>query len=202
MSRIVQSYHPEVRRTGRTIDELIAGTAFFPGGTGVWRGEKVKGQLPQDFPQSPIMLVAHNFDSVVAYERSKSRGGEVEASFFWKILRECLRESHVPPENCFFTNALMGLQPRSAVGPMPVVQGYEEQCREFLGRQFEIVGPQAVVALGRKARDRVRAAAPSVPWIDVLHPSAREFKPRATRSQLIKEQAARVRLILGSDSHA
>ncbi len=202
MSRIVSNYHPSVRLTGRSVEELIDGTAVFPGGTGLWRGDVCHGPLPQYFPESPVMFVAHNFDSDAAHDRSRNRGGEVEGSFFWTILRDYLKKSGIRPEECFFTNALMGLKPGSAVGPMPTVPGYEEQCGEFLSRQFKIVCPRAVIALGQKARNRVRAAAPSIPWICVMHPSAREFKPGETRPQRIKEEARKIERLLAGDSSA
>jgi hypothetical protein len=192
MSRIVRRYHLDVRRTGFSVDELIAGTAFFPGGTGIWRGEDPRGNLPEFFPECPVMFVAHNFDSVVAHDRAKAAGGEYRSSFFWKVFREYLESSAIKPEDCFFTNALMGLQPKSSMGSMPTVPGYEDECRKFLQRQFEIVKPRAVVALGRKARDRVHAAGSLVPWIDVLHPSAWEFRPQQTRKRRIDEQAAKI----------
>jgi len=198
MFRIVKNYHESVRLTGRRVADLIPGTAVFPGGTGLWRGDVCRGPLPQYFPELPVMFLAHNFDSVVAHDRSRERGGEVESSFFWKVLREYLHEAGVRPEHCFFRNALMGLQPKSAVGSMPTVPGYEEQCREFLRRQFEIVAPRAVIALGGKARDRLRKADCGLPWIHVMHPSAREFRPLETRGDRIKAQAAAIREFLAS----
>ena len=198
MFRIVTNYHQSVRLTGRRVEDLIDGTAVFPGGSGLWRGDLCHGPLPQYFPESPVMFVAHNFDSAVAHDRSKNRGGEVESSFFWKVLIEILREAGVRPERCFFTNALMCLQPKSAVGSMPTAPGYEEQCGEFLRRQFEIVGPRAIIALGGKARARVSKAGGELSWIHIMHPSAREFRPLQTRSERIKVQAAAIREFLVS----
>jgi hypothetical protein len=63
MQDTVKSYHPTVRRTGETLDGLIAGTACFPGGAGLWRGKANGGALPERFPDKPVMFVAHNFDT-------------------------------------------------------------------------------------------------------------------------------------------
>ena len=52
----------------------------------------------------------------------------------------------------------MGLKAGSAVGDMPTVPGYEDECKQFLIRQIEIVKPSVIVALGQKAGKRVRAA--------------------------------------------
>lgn len=105
MFRIVKNYHESVRLTGRSVADLIPGTAVFPGGSGLWRGDVCRGPLPQYFPESPVMFVGHNFDNVHAYERARDRGGEVE-SFFWTVLKGYLHEAGIRPDDCFFTNAL------------------------------------------------------------------------------------------------
>jgi hypothetical protein len=188
MNTIVRSYHPTTRKTGSSIAELICGTAFFPGGTGLWRGEQPFGELPDYFPEQPIMFVAHNFDSIRAHDEAKVKGGEAK-SFFWRTLLAYLECAGIDPNEGFFTNALMGLKPGSAVGDMPTVAGYEDECRQFLVRQIEIVKPFMIIALGQKAGNRVRAAKPAVPSVVLLHPSARELKPLATRQKVISTQA-------------
>ena len=47
LSETVTSYHPEVTRTGSSLEELVAGTSFFPGGSGLWRGQAPGGALPK-----------------------------------------------------------------------------------------------------------------------------------------------------------
>jgi hypothetical protein len=190
MDEIVDSYHPAVGRTARTVDELIQGTAFFPGGSGLWRGNVLGGALPEHFPDRPIMFVAHNYDSITAHARGRTRGGEVD-SFFWRCaLIPYMDGANIEPENAFFTNALMGCKPGSATGDMPSVPGYERQCSDFLKKQIEIVHPRVVVAFGGKARSRLRHVMPNAE--SVLHPSARELKPLATRPARIREQAERL----------
>jgi hypothetical protein len=195
MDNIVSSYHKQVRRTARTIAELIPGTAFFPGGTGLWRGDTCFRPVPEYFPDSPVMVVAHNFDSIDAHDEYKRKGGEV-LSFFWSRLKDYLEQARISPDDCFFTNALMGLKPGSAVGDMPTVPGYENECREFLVRQIEIVSPRAIITLGAKAADRVKSISSNLPWARVLHPSARELKPSATRAAFIAQQGTKIRDLL------
>ncbi len=189
MQLLVRSYHPEVRKTGATLSDLVNGTAFFPGGSGLWRGSEHFGKLPKFFPDAPVMFVAHNFDSVSAYEKCLLNGGE-PGSFFWRILLSYLCKAGIQPECCFFTNVLMGLKPGSAVGPMPEVPGYLKECQDFLRRQIEIVQPSLIIALGQKASTRLAFLRPTVPFIRVLHPSARQFKPVATRDELTAREAA------------
>ncbi len=82
MARSVVTYPSEVGRTGRRLKDLIDGTAFFPGGAGVWRGARNGGPLPEQFPVAPVMFVAHNFDSAKAYSESIVSRGEVESPFW------------------------------------------------------------------------------------------------------------------------
>jgi hypothetical protein len=187
MQLLVQSYHPEVRKTGSTLSDLIPGTAFFPGGTGLWRGNQPFGSVPDLFPDAPVMFVGHNFDSVRGYHHSMLKGGEAH-SFFWGIVLAYLAHAQICPEQCFFTNVLMGLKPGSAVGPMPAVAGYHDECQAFLGSQIEIVNPSLVVALGQKAFSQVSKLCPAVRLVSLLHPSARELKPCATRRELIERE--------------
>ena len=182
MQLLVRRYHPELCKTGSTMSELVNGTAFFPGGCGLWRGDIAFGTMPELFPDAPVMFVAHNFDSISAYEKCVEA---VAWPFFVDFLPGYLSKAGIQPEVCFFTNALMGLKPGSAVGAMPSVPGYADECQTFLRRQIDIVQPSLLVALGEKAYSRLAVLRPTVPSIRLLHPSAREFKPAATRDELI-----------------
>ncbi|HVW79041.1 MAG TPA: uracil-DNA glycosylase family protein [Alloacidobacterium sp.] len=185
MDAIVTKYHPTVRQTGLTLSGLIPGTAFFPGGSGLWRGLENNGPLPTQFPDNPIMFVGHNFDSVRAFDKAFQNGGEVKSEF-WKRLLAMLRAAEVSPESCFFTNALMGLKPGSATGSMPSVRGYREQCALFLQKQVDIVRPVAIVALGVKAEAFVSSL--NQPWIKSLHPTDWHFRKKITRQQRLQNQ--------------
>ena len=80
MRLLVRSYHPEVRKTGTSVPELVHGTAFFPGGCGLWRGNESFGRLPDLFPDAPVMFIAHNFDSIPAYGVAGSWPGQCHHS--------------------------------------------------------------------------------------------------------------------------
>lgn len=45
-----------LKRTNDTLDTIIQETAFFPGGSGLWRGESPCGALPQAFPERRASL--------------------------------------------------------------------------------------------------------------------------------------------------
>ncbi len=191
MESLVADYHPDVGRTGQNAADLIQGTAFFPGGAGVWRGDRNGGPLPEHFPEGSVMLVGHNFDSKRSHDEALTKCGEVEG-FFWRdVLLPILAAAQIPPEECFFTNVLMGLQPGSALGPMPVAGDYEVQCLAFFKRQLEIVRPRIVVALGDDSFDRIKRVVPGVR--KVYHPSWREFRWQRTRAQRIAETGEQLR---------
>jgi len=169
MEETVHAYHSEVSPTGNSLDELIQGTAFFPGGTGLWRGCKPNGPLPDVFPEHSIMFVAHNFGSPADFSSLKASGGNVTL-LTWKRLLAVLGTAKVPPTGCFFTNALMGLRPGIATGRMPGAPEYLDQCNQFLICQIEIVRPSHVVALGREAHKRLSKA--KCTHLYMRHPSS------------------------------
>lgn len=184
MHDTVTEYDPTVPAPPSKVSDLIQGTAFFPGGTGLWRGSERFGKLPEYFPNGPVMLVGHNFDSIDAFKRSRENGGEVKGQF-WQKLRSILDAAGLQPEKCFFTNALMGFKPGSATGRMPGGRQYREQCRRFLRKQVEIVRPTAVIALGNDAHSFVSQGGER--FVRILHPSAWELRPADNRSARIQE---------------
>jgi hypothetical protein len=189
MQATVSAYHPQVVRTPTQLEDLIPGTAFFPGGHGLWRGPRERGSLPEHFPQSPVMFVGHNFDSVRAFRKSLTNGGEPTGPFWTKLIA-ILQAASLSPEDCFFTNALMGLKPGRATGPMPGVAGYKDQCLSFLREQVEIVAPRAVVALGVNAERYVSRIDKA--WIRSRHPSDWYFRDLATRRERLEEEGHRI----------
>ena len=87
------------------VREPIRGTAFFPGGLGLWLEEN--GARVQ-FPTKPIMVVGQDFNSERAYEDALQKGTEVGTSPTWRTLQDILRASNISPELCFFTNVYGG----------------------------------------------------------------------------------------------
>src|SRR5665213_2310156 len=59
MDNVVLDYGDTDADGVRRIGEPIDGTAFFPGGHGLWRGILPHGPLPEQFPHRPIMFVGH-----------------------------------------------------------------------------------------------------------------------------------------------
>jgi len=129
----------------------IAGTAFFPGGYGLWQAD---GPIPQD----PIMILGHDFHSEVGFRESFDRGGEVVMEKgrpvmgpTWRSLVCLLKEADIDPSSCFFTNAYMGLRAGSGTTgrfPGSTDPGFVERCRAFLTLQIRTMRPRAILTLG------------------------------------------------------
>lgn len=205
MGRLVVTYPEKVEPTGRTLDELIAGTAFFPGGTGLWRGKISAGPLPEEFPERPFMFVAHNFGNLASLQQAIREKGEAHSAFanLWTNLLGFFEyASPLTPAECFFTNALMGLKLDDRSGKMPHSEAYESQCLHFLGRQVQIVEPRAVVILGGDARNcwqRARRQYPflrDIPHVEIMHPSTRPLNQSPTPALWKQNQGLAIRGLL------
>src|SRR5580700_4815256 len=90
------------------ISKRISGTAFFPGGYGLWNTQP-DVPLPA-MPVGGVMIVGHNFDSEVGFEYSLNHPGKNLKSSTWRNLLAFLKQVEILPEWCFFTNAYVGLQ--------------------------------------------------------------------------------------------
>jgi hypothetical protein len=194
MDELVVSYGAadQAVRVGAAID----GTAFYPGGTGLWRGREPFGALPLCFPRSPVMLVGHNFDSVVGYEQSLERGIERLNGPTWRYLLQYLDHAGILPGGCFFTNALMGLQPVSARGAFSVSADFRAECRRFLQWQIDFIAPSLVVVLGNDALAEFRQVRCDAPSVSLRHPMSVIYTKMDSRTGLIEHQANLLRAAL------
>jgi len=201
MNRLVVTYPEGVERTGRTLDKLIAGTAFFPGGTGLWRGRISGGPLPDQFPEKPVMFVAHNFGNLASLQAGIRDKGEAHSAFanLWTNLLDFIgHASPLAPAESFFTNAFMGLKPDDRSGKMPSCEAYESQCLHFLSRQAQIVDPRAVVTLGGDAATfwrhakRLYPLLGAIPSVEIMHPSARPLNQKPTSALWKQNQGSAI----------
>lgn len=127
---------PEVR---------IAGSAFFPGGDGLW-------QATSD-PRGGVMVVGKIFGCLADFEKSRDRGHEDMGMSTWKRLLVLL-EGLIDLNRCFFTNAYPGLlegMDNDAEFLRPL--WYRVRCEEFMQWQMAEVKPRLILALGPFAVD-------------------------------------------------
>ena len=131
------------------VPELIAGTAFFPGGSGIWNPCQARSW--PDMPIEGVMVLGHDFHSETAYHKSRQSGSEVKGNATWNNLLKLLDEVGITKEVCFFTNSYMGLRVGSkAMGKFPGASdaGFVDRCRAFFLLQLKAQRPRIVLTLG------------------------------------------------------
>lgn len=131
------------------ISKRIPGTAFFPGGFGLWNTQPDEPLPP--IPVGGVMVVGHNFDSEVGFEHAFNHGGENLKGPTWRNLLAFLKQVEILPEWCFFTNAYVGLQSgNNAIGPFPGERDHEFVCwcQNFLLEQIKLMQPRLILSLG------------------------------------------------------
>lgn len=141
----------------------IRGTAFFPGGFGLWNPEGSLS-LPA-FPEGETMILGHDFHSETGYRASLLRGAERLSQPTWRNLLALLHRVGIRPEECFFTNAFMGLRAgagTTGVFPGSVDRQFVGHCRQFLTRQLHFQRPSLVVTLGMQAPRILAALSPEL----------------------------------------
>ncbi|MDQ6734805.1 MAG: hypothetical protein M3Z35_11965 [Nitrospirota bacterium] len=194
MTDLVKDYGI-LKATNSTFESLIQGTAVYPGGTGLWRGDQPFGPLPETFPENSLMLVAHNFDNEKGYLRSLKRGAEQLTGRFWKYTRLYISSANLEDltlEKCFFSNALMGLQPGKASGKMPTTDLFRCQCRQFLFKQIEVVRPRRIAILGGDARKEMDHIRTHVKTAFIRHPSSVGYVKAELRGGIISQEASKI----------
>ena len=149
-------------------------TGFFPGGAGLWGAQE--GQPLPDMPRAGVMVLGHDFHSELGFAKSVAEGAEVRAapsdpacrhSPTWSTLLSFLGEAGIQPEECFFTNAYMGLREGAGTtGQFPGSKNppFVARCQTFFRHQVRAQQPRIVLALG--------AWVPAflAPLADRLHP--------------------------------
>lgn len=148
------------------VPEAIRGTAFFPGGYGLFVSVS-GGELPR-FPFRGVMVLGHDFHSEAQYRRSLERNCESHSQPTWRNILGLLTQAAIPTDDCFFTNFFMGLrQGTNTTGVFPGSKSntYVEHCRRFLLRQLEVQRPRLVLTLGVHTPYLVAPLSPELaPW--------------------------------------
>lgn len=148
------------------VPERLPGTAFFPGGTGLWMPD-VAGMPPM--PTGGVMVLGHDFYSEAGYRRFVGKRGESTKGPTWRNLLALLARVGVTPEACFFTNAYMGLREGSQnTGRFPGAHdaGFVERCRRFLLEQLRAQRPRVVLSLGSHVPAVAAPLSPELaPWL-------------------------------------
>lgn len=141
----------------------IIGTAFFPGGFGLWNPRSAH-PLP-DFPSNGVMVLGHDFHSEAGYHESLVRGSESMQQPTWRNLLDVLGRAEIAPETCFFTNVYMGLRAGTAttgVFPGACDDAFVAHCQRVLLMQLSVQRPSLIITLGLNAPRVLAALSPSL----------------------------------------
>ncbi len=154
----------------RSFPGILSGQGFFPGGDGLWRNDPSSIDCPP-FPVNGIMVLGNDFG---CYDNPKPRSpGFIQCLQLgyedpptWKI-KATLRQAGIPSNQCFFTNAYLGLRTGTeSKGQSPGTSNNEFKaiCREFFAYQIATQRPRLIICLGQEPR---RLVAPVM--LDIKH---------------------------------
>jgi uracil-DNA glycosylase len=140
----------------------IRGTAFFPGGSGLWRPSP-GDELPP-MPHRGVMVVGQDYYTKAGYLRARETGDEVNTPT-WRELLKLLEQVGLPEHRCFYTNAWMGLRLEGKptgkyVGARD--PGFTDRCAAFLARQIAVQQPRVIVTLGSEVPPLLARLAPAL----------------------------------------
>lgn len=151
--KIIDKFHKKLKSINGypegvvPVYDHIKGTSFFPGGDGLWKHENGNN----DLKIGGIMVVGHNFDNILGFEKSLEIGSESITCPTWRNLRILLEDSRINLEDCFFTNVYVGLiDSKSNVGLFPGSRSeiFKQQCIELLEYQISEQRPKIILTLG------------------------------------------------------
>lgn len=123
----------------------IKGVGFFPGAKGIFTS-------CNSISEKPIMILGHDFGAKRDYDTSVINGKENQAIWMWKNLNRLFESHFISKNDCFLTNAIMGVRSKeSAIAPNPTYKKHEQfvdDCMNFLIFQISIQKPKTILVLG------------------------------------------------------
>lgn len=124
----------------------IPGRGFFPVGMGSYNNEKrIAGK--------EVMILGQDFDCDANYQKTQAAGYEdTQKNATWRNLLSFLKEVDISPDNCFFTNAILGIRKGDiGTGKSPAFtdKDFIASCQKFFLYQLEVQKPQMIFALGK-----------------------------------------------------
>jgi len=121
----------------------IRGRAFFPGGWG-----RAREHSPP-LPARPIMIVGQDFGTIGYYASVESPNEPLDVT--WPTLLAVLDKAQINPDNCFFTNVLMGARrtgPITGIHPALDDLQFVRDCLSLFDTQIAAMRPSVIVGLG------------------------------------------------------
>ena len=119
---------------------------FFPGGRGTFaKGNIIKGKK--------VMVLGNDYDTLENFNKGEE---DHNINPTWRGIKQLLEELGIALEDCFFTNAYLGLRKEGKqegkrnTGAVSRNANYRNSCIDFLRTQIETVQPQIILALGKE----------------------------------------------------
>ena len=127
------------------ITKRVEGTAFFPGGSGLWENSDEEIDilvLGQDFGTEEY------YNKILADETVKDTDCQT-----WINMLKLFKKAGIKAERCFFSNVFMGVRAdNNMTGPLirksPEYNDYRNKSIEFLKEQIKIINPKIIMVLG------------------------------------------------------
>lgn len=126
------------------IREMIKGTAFFPGGRGIWLEEET-----DIFPS--ILVLGQDFSTFEEYLKMLHGHSNDLNCPTWKNIIKLFEQAEINLTECFFSNVFVGLRKtKSMVGKFPGFRDKEfvQKNLDFLDVQVEEIEPKLIITLG------------------------------------------------------
>lgn len=125
------------------IKEPMDGVGFFPAFRGVNDGTA-------DISRKDFIVLGQDQDNLKGYEKNKANKHE-ENSATWRNMDKLFGRVKISMDDCFFTNAIMGLRDtKKSTGKSPGYRKPEftQACLEILEDTIKLVKPKAIICLG------------------------------------------------------
>jgi len=137
----------------KPINCTLTGLGFFPGGSGNYKNEDC-------ISTKEVMVLGQDFGTA-EYVDNLPNGEDEKSSATWRNLLKFLSDCEIKPENCFYTNAIMGVRKSMIIngketakmtGKSPAFKdkNFIEQCQKLFLKQLELQKPKVVFVLGKE----------------------------------------------------
>jgi len=129
----------------------LKGSAFFPGGNGLYYENETKEH------EIKYMIVGQDYDNEEKYDNLLKTEHQSEVSknnSTWRNLLILLKDCNIPFNQCFFTNAFMGLRAKATknTGRSILFQKrFEPEFKThslFFQKQVKLIKPKVIIAMG------------------------------------------------------
>lgn len=126
-------------------EQLQKGLAFFPVGRGLF-GDG------EDLPKGKIMILGQDFGTLSYTQNLPQSGEDIRTNATWRNLLKLIRDAKISENECFFTNAIMGVREKEEkmTGKSPGMkhEGFRKKCQDFFEFQLETQKAATIWALG------------------------------------------------------